>query len=371
MPWVRTGDNGRSYPKLLAIAGFPDAPASAVNEAYGFLHGCYEHSAAHVTDYVLNVGAVMSVGAGRWRKLVDWCVRAGLMTPVEREGLPHWVLISDPKFIHIRTEAELDAEQRKRDVSKRPHLAIEVRLRDGDNCRYCGIYVIWDGRKSARSGELDHRDPDAHADLADDLVVACRACNGARQDNRHDWDARNPLRPVPTNPNYGEPTASWLTANGQPTEPNVDHEVLRARGKTSSSKPAAAPKAARRAARSTPHTTDASTDVAAAPKEPAAARKRSAAPRSAAMGTTGTERGTAAEHPAEPPPTPVPNSVPCSIETGSAGSGRVGEKPRKRRRGRRGSGAGPSQDRCCPKPFVRPDPETGVRTCLTCETEET
>lgn len=360
MPWLRLGDTAATYPRLLQIAGYPGASASAVNEVFGFLVRCSAQSAAHVTDYVVDFGTAQMFGGTRTKKLIDWCTRATLLTPVLVDDVQVWVILNDPKFIHIRTQAELDAEDRKRDVAKKPHLAVDVRHRDGDNCRYCGIYVMWDGRKSPRSGELDHLDPNEYANTADDLVVACRSCNGGRQEGGTGWDLSHPLWPAPTNPQYGEPTAAWLTANGRPTEPNVDHDVLRARGKVSSSKPAAAPQAARPAA----------------PTQP----------------TPPTQDAAPADEPRpELPPNPDIEPVPRSIGTGSAGSGRDGSGPgtgpvtgtgpkRRRRRGSRG-GRGkpataraatqperPTMDPCCSNPYVVKD--SGTHLCLTCGTEQ-
>lgn len=372
MPWGRVGDDAFGYPRLLAVAGLPGAPASAVNEVFGFFMACALQSAAHTTDYVVNTGAVQTAGRGRWKRLLEWSVRVGLLTPIDTDdGLPHWVLINDPKFVHIRTAAELEAEDRKRDAAKKPHLVRDVRRRDGDSCRYCQILVVWDGRKSARSGELDHRNPSEYATHPDHLVVACRSCNGARQDNQHGWDDTHPLLPAPVDPFYGESTAAYLTKNGIPTQPNVEPGAIKARSSATQQQQPTRAAARDAAARPTPQ-----------PAPP----------------TTGPEWavGTTSEVAAELPP----NADTGSIGTTSTGSGRDGTGPgpakgpgpgthRRRRRGRRGGQTQPRTDdqQQHPKPHAQPhDQEPAVPTpdccpvpyrvadgshllCLTCGTE--
>ena len=370
MPWSRTGDNAFTYPKLLAVAGLPGAPASAVNEVYGFFHALADQSAAHVTDYVVNVGVVQTAARGsRWKKLVDWCVRVGLMTPVEVEGLEglHWLLINDDKFIHIRTKAELEREAQHRADVRNLSVIVPVRLRDGDNCRWCGYEVKWLGAPSNRSAEYDHL-VFGQAATIDTLVVACRHCNGSRQDDPT-WEQTHPLRLPPAKPNYGAVTARFLTKNGHTTEPNIEPEVTKAKARSSAS--AAAPAAAPPAARPQP---ERPSWIGEAPQEPAAAHiKRSAAPRSDGEASPGPGEAPAAEVAAEV----VDKSLPRSFGTDSTGTGRDGKPPRQRRRGGRGRGGtrpppgrGPAQPSCCSNPFLQPDPETGINTCLTCTHEE-
>jgi len=226
MPWVRFGDTAATYPKLLLIAGLPGADARAVNEVRGWLYACATQSGNHMTDYVVDPGTAALFGGSRTKKLIDWCVKTGLLTPVKISGVDHWVIINDPEFIHIRTRAEVEWDRQRQSDTANVGLTVPVRLRDGDNCRYCGVLVQWMGRKSNRSAEYDHRNP-GQAATVDTLVVACRTCNGARQANPQ-WDADHPLRPVPASPNYTEPTARFLTVNGYPIEPNVQPDALTA-----------------------------------------------------------------------------------------------------------------------------------------------
>lgn len=293
MPWVRFGDQAATYPKLLMVAGLPGADGRAVNEVRGFLYACATQSGGHTTDYLIDPGTAALFGGTRTRKLVGWCVATGLLTPTDVGGIEHWLIINDPEFIHIRTKAELEWERQRSADNANLALIVPVRLRDGDNCRYCGLQVQWRGRKSARSAEYDHRTPGVAARTPDDLVVACRSCNGARQDNP-DWDATHPLRPVPTNPMYGAITATFLTQNGHPSRPNLEPDA----------------------------TSTSSADTAAHPARSAAQRPAREATSTAAEGAHA-----AAESGAETPGNSTSDQVPGSGETGSTGSGRNGSVP--------------------------------------------
>ena len=223
MPWARLGDNSATYPKLMMIAGFPGADERAVNEVRGWLLACATQSAGHMTDYVIDFGTAALFGAGRTKKLIAWCVKAGLLTPTRVAGSAAWIIINDPEFIHIRTRAEVEWDRQRRSDLRNPGLTVPVRLRDGDNCRYCGVQVQWRGQKTNRSAELDHREP-GEPGTVETLVVACRSCNGSRQDNPQ-WDDDHPLRPPPAAPSYGATTARFLTENGYPTRPNLAPDV--------------------------------------------------------------------------------------------------------------------------------------------------
>lgn len=56
-----------------------------------------------------------------------------------------------------------------------------IQERDANLCRYCGIRVNWTDRKGPGGGTYDHVDPDGPNRL-DNVVVACRRCNGRKKD---------------------------------------------------------------------------------------------------------------------------------------------------------------------------------------------
>lgn len=79
---------------------------------------------------------------------------------------------------------------------KDPAVREAVRLRDGDRCRYCGHRVNWNDRRSPRAGTYDHVQP-GKARGPENLVVACRKCNQAKQDRTPDR-AGMTLKPPPS-----------------------------------------------------------------------------------------------------------------------------------------------------------------------------
>lgn len=182
----------------------------AACEVFGFVSMCATLSAGHGTDYVVSYGTASTVSPARVDRLLDLAVKAGYMTKGrQRIPDPEWVIIDDPKFLHMRTTAELAWEaQRKADSGNRLMVA-RVRLRDGDGCRYCGVVVIWSGdRKSGRNGTYDHREPGKPATL-ETYVVACGNCNSERG-NKPDADERVPLLPVPEQPYYSEGSRRFI-----------------------------------------------------------------------------------------------------------------------------------------------------------------
>ncbi len=217
MSWLRTGDNAATNPIVLRVRSLVRAskrvvpePDFAPCEVFGFVSLCATLSAGHGTDYVVSYGTAFTVSPARVDRLLDLAVKAGYMTKGRQAGAdPEWVIIDDPKFLHMRTTAELAWEaQRKADSGNRLMVA-RVRLRDGDGCRYCGVVVIWSGdRKSGRNGTYDHREPGQPARL-ETYVVSCGNCNSERG-NKPDADERVPLMPVPESPFYSEGSRRFI-----------------------------------------------------------------------------------------------------------------------------------------------------------------
>lgn len=224
MPWLKSGDNAATYPKVMQIAGFRGVdPDSIVNEVFGWLTRCMLQGAGHTTDYLLDVGTAYMLGGPRTDALVALCKRARLLTEVRVGGIKTYRLIADPEFMHMRLKAEVDAERQRQQDNDDPALVVPVTLRDGDNCRYCGVFTQWMGRTSNRTRTLDHRNGLGVPATVATLVVACKRCNSARMLNPQ-WDADHPLRPVPDQPQWGWRAAEYLTENGYPTQQNAGPE---------------------------------------------------------------------------------------------------------------------------------------------------
>ena len=225
MPWLRSGDNAATHPKLLAAYALSGGDVRAINEAAGFLWRCAMQSAGHTTDYVVDEGTALLMGMTEAERLVDLCVRAGTLIeqPATSSGRRWKIVDNDPDFIHMRLKDEIEWERQQREDNRNPSLIVPVRLRDGDQCRYCGRLVKWSARKGGIRGTYDHREPGVAATI-DTLVVACGACNSGRRDTV-DADERYPLRPPPVTPFYSESTAAFLKGHGYTVKVSTDTDT--------------------------------------------------------------------------------------------------------------------------------------------------
>lgn len=221
MPWARFGDDSATYPAMMQVVGVRGSDERTLNEAFGFLARVATQSAGHKTDYLVDEGTARMIGGTRTDVLLKLLVKVGVLSIVRRDGMRFWRIIADPKFIHIRTRAELDRESQRTAETNDDYIGVAIRLRDGDNCRWCGILVEWLGRKSHRSAEPDHLEGLEVPGTPENMVVSCRRCNRGRGANTELWDSRNTLRPTPEIPLYGDTTAKYLTKHGYPTTPNV------------------------------------------------------------------------------------------------------------------------------------------------------
>lgn len=224
MPWTRSGDNAATYPALMQLQGTRGADTRTLNEVFGFVWRCSCQSAAHLTDYVVDAGTAEMIGGARTAELVKLAVRAGVFTPRTVNGIRSWVLLQDPDFIHIQLAEEVMWGRQQRNDSRDPRLRVPVLRRDGDNCRWCGVLVQWRGKRTNRSGTLDHLNP-GEPGTPETMIVACLGCNSGRGDNRAMWDDNHTLRAAPTDPRYGKTTAGYLTDHGYPTAPNVSSDA--------------------------------------------------------------------------------------------------------------------------------------------------
>ncbi|MCK8670985.1 hypothetical protein M1M07_07620 [Rhodococcus sp. HM1] len=220
MAWLRIGDNALTHPRLLRIYENPNATTSLLLETFGFLVACATLAAAHTTDYVVSYGTARLIANEETDRLLDVCMRAGLMDVDQIDGIDVWKIVNDPEFIHMRTREEIEWERQRKSDNSNPGLIIPVRLRDGDACRYCGQVVKFEaGARTGRHvGTYDHRAP-GNAGTVDTLVVACTRCNSGRK-NDPLADERYPLLPAPSKPYYSPHTRKWIR----------EHEWARANG---------------------------------------------------------------------------------------------------------------------------------------------
>lgn len=215
MSWLRVGDDAATYPALLSIAGMAGAKDHSVRETFGFLVGAATLSAAHMTDYFLNIGTLALMGGNNLKELLKFCERSGLLTKHTQDGEKGYLLIQDPNFLHMQSREEVERRRNHDADVNDESITVPVRKRDGDSCRWCRLPVVWAGPKSKQRGEYDHLNPGERATV-DTLVVACRSCNGRRKNNVEAWAAEHELHQPPANPLYGKTTAKFLQERGYP-----------------------------------------------------------------------------------------------------------------------------------------------------------
>ena len=213
MPWVRVADESAFFPQIMGTRSDPLGDERIVNEIFGFVMRLAVMSGGLLTDYVVDAGTVESIGGPRAQQLTAICVRAGLLEPTTTPSGGQAVkIIQDERLLHLRLRDEIAWERQQANDTRDPRLAVPIRRRDGDLCRYCGVTVHWAGRRSGRTATFDHRIP-GQAMTVDTGVVACLSCNSARRD-RPGWDAEHPLLPVPASPYYTKSTRNYLERNG-------------------------------------------------------------------------------------------------------------------------------------------------------------
>lgn len=204
MAWVKASDTSATYPRLMNAAALPGGDDRLLNEVAGFVFRLACLSGAHFTDYVVPWAQVQMVGGARAELLVQAGIQTGLLSEsVTADGFRAVTLINDPDFLNLITSEQRYQRAEKNKDLRDPWLKAMVIYRDGDNCRWCSVPVAWEGRTSARSGELDHLSPDERGN-PDSIVVACKKCNSARQDRVEEWDETHDLLSIPLQPRYGK-----------------------------------------------------------------------------------------------------------------------------------------------------------------------
>lgn len=237
MSWLKMSDTAANHPTALAPLDRDDADERIVNELFGFVVRCAVLSAQNETDYIVSVGTAraMAGSTDRYRSLSALAESGGWWRRVEvetedGEKKVAFKIVEDDGLVHMIRKAEREwTNQRKRDTSNRA-LTAAIRLRDGDGCRYCGVIVNWNDRKSARGGTYDHCRPEMPATSPRDMVVACNGCNGTRgaqpdRDKSLAWLKAN-LKDPPKRPFYKAETARSLRDAGYDVEASVQQPKL-------------------------------------------------------------------------------------------------------------------------------------------------
>ena len=277
MAWLRVGDNINTNPLMSRLVEACEYDHALKLEALGLFIALATSSAAHLTDYVVEPGLVGVLAPGREKKLMDVLRAATLVENYKDEQEDRWLyrLKNDVEFVHMRSKAEVEIDRDRTRDRRNPELTIPVRVRDGDQCRWCGRTVNFADHKSNRGGTIDSLT--AHQEsTVETLVVACRGCNSERKAGNDGFE----LRPAPMFPHYETSTINfinthkWSVANGIHVEKAQSELELEPAAARVAGAPAEVEGAAREtAAASQPraaHTTDSAARLAAASDETAA-----------------------------------------------------------------------------------------------------
>lgn len=212
MPWVRIDDGFPHHPKFVKAGPL----------AQQLLVAAICHCNRYLTDgrismeelkalvsyngiYVDDENLPGEVGTPHIEDVAEKLIRAGALEYRDGEFAIHDYLDYQPSRALVLRDRERD--RFRASANSRKKVLAAVRLRDGDDCRYCGKVVVWTDRRSAKGGTYDHVDP-MGPNTPENLVVACRACNSAKKD-RTPEQAGMPLL---------EPRGSGASSSG--TNPN-------------------------------------------------------------------------------------------------------------------------------------------------------
>jgi len=165
----------------------------------------------------LHVAVARKIGAARARRLAVELVDAGLW----RDDGDNYEVVD---WLRDQPLAEVWDDDTKRErwtrdkaLKRDRRLCNDVKARDHNRCRYCGIRVDWLNRKGAGGGTYDHVDPDSDNRLTN-VVVACRRCNGRKKNRTPDQAGMVLLRPGTTD----EDLAAGSSPDPAPVKPESD-----------------------------------------------------------------------------------------------------------------------------------------------------
>ena len=102
--------------------------------------------------------------------------------------------------------------QRGKALLRMNELTGRVKERDRHLCRYCGQRVNWTDRRGRLGGTYDHVDPDG-TNSFENVVVACRACNGRKKDRTPDQAGMPLYRPGTTAQQIADGSACPIAAS--------------------------------------------------------------------------------------------------------------------------------------------------------------
>lgn len=225
MSWVRLGDESGMHEVVMAPLNWEEAPLDRAWVLFGVMTRAVTFVAMHKGDYILTRAKFMQAAmpVPYWDELWGQAVRAGYGHEVKLEdGTRALKLVEDKTLYHMISREAKEANNQHRNDTRKADVRARVKLRDGDNCRWCGKVVEFNDHRSSRAGtysavsdlppeHLDHlhgKDPKGKPAKPDMIVVSCGPCNQSRQDDREGWTKQ--LLSVPDKPFYSVDTAAYI-----------------------------------------------------------------------------------------------------------------------------------------------------------------
>ena len=318
MAWLRIGDNATTHPLMSQLLAATDLKHHEKNETFGVLVQLAAVSAGHLTDAIVEYGLLAQIAPGRERHVLETLKRAGLAREDEvEERKVIRLVLDDEEFIHARRREEVELDRRRARDKRTPGLYAQVRVRDGDSCRWCGKSVSWTNRSGYRAATYDslnsHRDS-----TVDSLVIACKTCNSRRGDGV-ELSLLNP--PTPERLVYGQKTVDFVNNDAWCQDHGIRIELTQPTLPLESGQAAAA--------------TRQQQDEKAAAPEAAAAPDHRAAPQQAAPTSEDNPEDNKKVTELGRDPGRLGDG-PRNVGSGRDGSGRAGKERKRRRRGKRG-----------------------------------
>ncbi|MGV0391497.1 HNH endonuclease [Corynebacterium phoceense] len=205
MAWLRIGDNVITHPMMSRLLVATGLDHQQKNEAFGVLTQIAAGSAAHLTDGIVEMGSLAQVAPGRERAVLDVLKTAGIAEETKLDGrYIVRLILDDEEFVHMRRREEVEQDRNRAKDKRTPGLLAQVRVRDGDVCRWCAKSVSWSNRRGRRAATYDSLTKHKNSTV-DTLVVSCKTCN-SRRGNGEELH----LKPEPENPIYSQKTVDFV-----------------------------------------------------------------------------------------------------------------------------------------------------------------
>lgn len=189
MTWFAVDDQMHDHEKFLDIP--PDAASL-------WLHAG-SWSAGHRTDGFIPASLIRRWRGCTKRSAAELVARGLWEEATGSDGKPGWRFHQWGQWQPLKAEYETPTDQlrwkRRKALQRNRLLCEEIVTRDRNRCRYCSVRVDFSNKRGATGGTYDHVDPDGENSL-ENVVVACRRCNGRKKD-RTPEEAGMPLLAVP------------------------------------------------------------------------------------------------------------------------------------------------------------------------------